>query len=869
MSRTPSRWTPRALATGAGTPGDVAVDRRAIAGLATLATLIALLAISLTSDGAPAPAPSDTSSVEAAASYGELPLSFQPNRGRYEPSVDYIATSKAGTLTLGSAGATLTPSAKGADPVRLSLEAGSLGAPIAASKLPGVVNDLRGDDPARHLTDIPTYGEIVYPGAYPGIDLAFHGTSGTLEYDFRLAPRADPEQIGLRFGGAGTPRIAGNGDLVVGHGSEAIRQAAPVSYQPTAAGRVPVDSRFVLEGRTVGFELGAYDDTRRLVIDPVVLDYSTYLGGSNADFGRGIAVDSTGAAYVAGTTYSTDFDLLNEVEPFGGSGDVFVSKLTPAGDALVYSTYLGGAALDEAEGIAIDAGGAAYVTGETSSSDFTTLNQVQSNAPANDAFVAKLTPAGNALVYSTYLGGNGSDGGDGIAVDSAGAAYVSGGTASTDFPLVNSISGDQGDADGFVTKLNPAGTALVYSTYLGGSGVDGFTSIAIDGDGAAYVTGQTSSVNYPTVNAIEGDSALTDIMVSKLNPAGTALAYSTYLGGSSFEFGSSIAVDPLGAAYITGVTGSTDFDLVNPIESGRAEGDAFASKLTPAGTALEYSTALGGSGEDLGNAIAVDANGAAYVAGSTDSTDYNVAGPLEGDSGGVDAFVSKLSLDGGSLVNSTYLGGGGDDTARAIAIDASGAAYVTGSTDSSDFDTAGPIEGDSATDDAFISKLVVAGPDTRIDSGPSGLTQTEVVTFTYSGVPSAASFQCDLAPPEPGGSPGFSPCPVSGIAYGDLPDGAYTFSVRALDASANADPTPATRGFELRCDAARAAFTEAKQKLKKAKKKLKKAKKKLRAAEDAGDQQASEKAAKKVKKAKKKVKKAKKRLKRAKAALCS
>jgi Ca2+-binding RTX toxin-like protein len=649
--------------------------------------------------------------------YGSLPLAFEPGGGR-SGDADYVARSESGAVSVTGSGATLTlGSGKHSDAIGLSL-IGALPAQVRGlEKLPGVVNDLRGDDPSRWRTGIPTFERIRYPGVYPGISLDWHGSQQRLEYDFRLAAGADPARIAIGVAHAEDLRIARNGDLVITAGGRTIRQRAPVAYQPADAegtGRAQVPVRFALDGNLVRFRLGPYDHSRPLLIDPLILAYSTYLGGNGDDQGRAIDVDPSGAAYVTGETLSSDFDTVGSVEgDTAGSRDVFVSKLNPAGNALVYSTYLGGTGDDRGRGIAVDSSGAAYITGLTDSSDFNTAGPIESDTPGStDAFITKLTPSGGALAYSTYLGGTGTDWGLGIAVDAGGGAYVTGFTTSIDFNPVGQyeLYNGGGGADAFVSRLSPAGNSLVYSSFLGGStNSDLGQGIAVDSGGGAYITGLTASSDFDMKNAIEGDSAGNDAFVSKFDTTQTgasSLVYSTYLGGDGDDQGAAIALDGAGAAYVTGLTGSSDFDTVNPIEGDTAGSlDAFISKLAPTGNALSYSTYLGGNADDQGKAIAVDPSGSAYVAGTTESSNFDTRDSIMGAGGGEDAFVSQLNPAGNALAFSTYLSGSGEDEGNGIAVDGAGAAYVTGHTGSSNFRTVGPIEGDSAAIDAFVSKL--------------------------------------------------------------------------------------------------------------------------------------------------------------------
>jgi hypothetical protein len=386
--------------------------------------------------------------------------------------------------------------------------------------------------------------------------------------------------------------------------------------------------------------------------------------------------------------------------------------LNATGSALIYSTYLGGRGGDDGYGIAVDANGNAYVAGYTGSANFPTMNPFQASlGGTEDAFVTKLNAAGNALVYSTYLGGSDQDAGLGIAVDAAGNAYVTGFTNSTDFPTKNPFQPSLGgNYDAFVTKLNTAGNAVVYSTYLGGSGVDGGEGIAADANGNAYITGSTTSTDFPTKNPFQASSGgSTDAFVTKLDGLGNAAFYSTYLGGSGIDGGQGIAADAAGNAYVTGWTRSTNFPTKNAFQAtfSSGEDDAFVTKLDSVGKTALYSTYLGGSGDDLGYGIAVDAAGNAYVTGETSSTDFPTKAAFQANLGGYyNAFMTKLNTGGNALVYSTYLGGSGIDIGYGIAVDAS-SVYVVGQTSSSDFPTKNAFQAtfSGGEDDAFVAKI--------------------------------------------------------------------------------------------------------------------------------------------------------------------
>jgi hypothetical protein len=698
-------------------------------------------------------------------SYGQIPLSFEANRGQTAAEVAFLSQGNGYSLFLTPTETVLSlqkPAPAAGDgtatPDPAVLRSRFVGANprpqlVGLDQLTGTSNYFVGNDPSQWQTNIANYGRVEYHNLYPGVDLVFYGNQRQLEYDYVVAPGTDPGVIKLAIDGAESMALDGRGDLVLHTSGGDVLEQAPVVYQDSGGVRQPVSGQFVLEGGgQVGFALGAYDHSQPLVIDPV-LTYSTYLGGPGEDDGYGIALDAAGNAYVTGYTASTNFPTTPGAFQTAYGGDTynaFVTKLNPTGTALVYSTYLRGALLDEGYGIAVDAAGNAYVTGETSSKNFpTTAGAFQTTYGSlgySDAFVTKLNPTGTALVYSTYLGGTSNDRGSGIAVDAAGNAYVTGSTASANFPTTAGAfqTSYGGNVNAFVTKLNPTGTALVYSTYLGGTGGDGGDGIAVDAAGNAYVTGSTQSANFPTTaGAYQSVGATGVTFVTKLNPTGTALVYSTYLGGTGGDYGDGIAVDAAGNAYVTGYTASTNFPTTPgafQMSYGGGSGgsyDAFVTKLNPTGTALVYSTYLGGAGDDRGSGIAVDAAGNAYVTGYTSSANFPItAGALQTSFGGnYDAFVTKLNPTGTALVYSTYLGGTGLDLDYGIAVDAAGNAYVTGYTFSTNFPTtAGAVQrtiGGGSYGDAFVAKFTFeTQTTTALTTSASPSTYGDTVTFT-------------------------------------------------------------------------------------------------------------------------------------------
>jgi uncharacterized protein (TIGR03437 family) len=547
-------------------------------------------------------------------------------------------------------------------------------------QLPSHTNYFLGRSPGRWRTNVPNFAQVRVAGLYAGIDLVYHGARGTLEYDFVLHPGADPQTIEFEVGGAETVRIDPSGDLVLHAFGDQVRWNAPQLYQDRDGTRLRVNGGFEVSGRRVRFRVGEYDRSRPLVIDPA-LSYSSYLGGSANEVARKIATDSQGNVYLSGSTTSTNFALPGAFQTtLGGPADAFVAKFSSAGK-LVYLTYLGGAQFEVGTSLAVDNAGNVYVTGMTNSSDF---------------------PVTSGAYQVSYRGGGGN------ACERAG--------------------------DAFVTKLNPSGSGLVYSTYVGGSRDDFGSAIAIDASGNAYITGYTLSLNFPATQgafqtSFQGSGGQLskpicngvnqavpqpwfvtgDAFVTKLNSSGSQLIFSTYLGGALDDFALAIALDSSDNVYVGGFTLSQNF----PVTSGALDnsfggseiqnefftsGDGFVSKLNSAGSSLIYSTYLGGSGDDAVTAVAVAADQTAWVTGFTSSLNFPIVEPaVQRTYGGYytlpflvedlvgDGFASHVNQTGTALLYSTYLGGGQNDMGTSIAVDSAGLVYIVGFSDSANF----------------------------------------------------------------------------------------------------------------------------------------------------------------------------------------
>jgi hypothetical protein len=728
------------------------------------------------------PATSTHGQQQIRVAYGHLPLIFESNQGQTDPRVKFLArgsgyglflTADEAVLSLQSSVVRRRSSGKPASVLRMQLAGADADAAIiGADRLPGRSNYFVGNDPAKWHRNVPQFARVRYSSVYPGIDLVYYGNKGRLEYDFEVSPGADPKQVALRFQGPEKIELNASGDLVLATNGGDVRLHAPRVYQKIGEEQRPVAGRFVLRAKDqVGFEVGAYDRSRTLVIDPV-LTYSSYLGGSGEEACSAItllpvasgcpavAADSAtgiggpGNIYLAGSTSSADFPPQPGVlGSLTGTANIFVSKLDPSGATLIFSTYLGGDGIDTSAGIAVDSALNVYVAGTTSSSDFPTSSNAFQPAPlaaGNHAFASELSFDGTSLLYSTYLAGSSTDAATGLALDFRGKMYISGTTTSTNFPTTPGAIQTTSKASNqfFFTKLDPIASSgpasLTYSTYIGGSnpaaGQTKGGGIAVDNNAGTpnvYLTGGTDFTDMPALNAAQGALAGgLDAWVAKINPtaaSGSQLLYLTYLGGTGDDVGTGVAVDGSFNTYVAGSTNSPDMviptgttpfqkcldDPTNPATcpTGVTASDAFVAKIgnPVSGSStfpLNYFSYLGGSGDDVGLAIAVDSIQGARITGSTNSADFphpnNPVQPALG--GGTDAFAARIDTTATTNTAlghySTWLGGTGNDAGTAVSLDTQGNSYVAGETASVDFPTQNPFQATlNGASDAFVTKL--------------------------------------------------------------------------------------------------------------------------------------------------------------------
>lgn len=686
-----------------------------------------------------------------------LPLLFEENRGQAEPSAGFVTRVGGKRMLIGSAGVWLPAEdapVQGLPTMELAHRNTEASGEVV-DWLPGRSNYLLGAHSEEWITGVRQASKVRYRSIYSGIDVVYYGNNRRLEYDFVVAPGADPGQIQLRFPRSSRPRVSENGDLVVGEADSSFRLKRPLVYQLMEGKRWEIAGDFrVDEAGAVGFELGDWDPALELVIDPI-LEFSSYFGGTSDDAVNDVVTDAEGNIYVTGATASQGLATAGAsqgTKQLGGllGTDAFVAKFDPTGMNLLYLTYIGGSNEDTGFGIALDGEGNSLVVGTTASSDFPTVDAMQTqNANAGallglDSFVLKLDAAGSALEYSTYLGGKGLELEGAIDVDAKGNAYVVASTTSTDLPVVNALQPQSGGTasfspDAMVAKFDPTGNP-VFVTYLGASMEDWGFGIAADGAGNAWVTGMTRSPDFPIAGfAVQNSKRGTfDAFLAKIHSGGRHLLYSSYLGGTHDDAGRDVAVDRSANVYVAGSTGSDDFPVSEDSraqfkERGVRGQDAFVAKLTTSGREIEYSTFLGGGGTELVHSISVGADGRVVVGGDTDSSDLELVRAFQSSNRGLyDAFVMKLDPVGGAEYT-TYVGGTGHDGASGVALSADGHAVVGGMAISPDFPTTEGARQSNprGSSESFLSKLIPSGPT------PILTTEGLVSAADFSGTPLA------------------------------------------------------------------------------------------------------------------------------------
>jgi uncharacterized repeat protein (TIGR01451 family) len=745
--------------------------------------------------------------------WNNVPLFFEPNVGQTDSQVRFLSRGPGYTLYLTGNEAVIVSrkpassvkpevqTAPGLVPpetsaaaagvhvssvIRMELLGANTSPQVYGSELqPSRSNYFKGRDRSKWRTNVPNFASVRYQQIYPGVNLVYYGNQRQLEYDFLVTPGSDPSRIALGIHG-GSARVDDQGNLVVATANGEMSFHKPVGYQVIANQRQPVESRFVLANNRVSFAVGTYDRRRTLVIDPAVT-FSSYLGGSNNDRAAGVSFDSAKNVYVAGSTASNDFPTLNSSQVYGGGFDIFVTKMNPAGTAQIYSTYVGGSGDDLSTAIKVDAIGNAYVVGESNSGDFPVTagaaqtayggGQSGNKGFQGDGVLFKLNAAGSGLVYATYLGGKSDEIIEDVAIDAAGYAYVSGETGSTrsqHFPITRNAFETSCATDilygtcfaGFAAKVNRTGSHFIYVTYL--DEPNGFNDtahgIAVDTSGDAYVGGEMGP-GFPTTAgtfqpACGGTTTCTAVQgyVAELNPTGTGLIFGTYLGSTSnggISEVNSVAVDATGGVYAAGEFQSVttaDFPVTptaaqifyggGSLSCASLCGDAFVTKLNSNGTALVYSTYLGGTGDETAFKIAVDSQQNAYVVSSTTSTDFPQVFQIQplGYGGGThDGAITEVNAGGTAFLFSSYLGGSSEDIARGLAVDTNGNMYVVGRTLSTDFPvTNGAFQTKCGTDglcntgflDAFMLRISRSADLMVTNSAPKTVTSGSTLTYT-------------------------------------------------------------------------------------------------------------------------------------------
>jgi uncharacterized protein (TIGR03437 family) len=739
------------------------------------------------------------------------PIRFEENHGQASAEYRYLGRTPQGTLALSPSGMDLLLARQ---TVRARLCGANPDTHLEAlDPLPVRTSYFQGTDSRQWKAGIANYERVRYRAVYPGIDLVFYGRGDALEYDFVVSPGASPAAIGIDIEGSGGLRVDAAGDLVMATSAGDVRWKRPEIHQTAGGRQTDVSGGYVLAGKTVRLQIGPYDHSQPLIIDPV-LSFSTYFGSSGNEAIRGMATDSAGNVYVTGSTTSTDLPANGLQKQFAGKGstllgvvtigDAFVAKFSPAG-SLLFLTYLGGSAEDVGSALTLDKSGNVYVTGYTDSSNFPVTSGAAQTTwggrggnmliQAGDAFVAKLGPNGDQLVYSTFLGGRNDDWGSAIAIDAAGDAYITGGTLSDNLPVSSNAAqttykraGTQEifprfdaplltSGDAFIAKINPAGSAILGLTYLGGSYDDMAWALTLDGAGNVYVGGNTLSTDFPTTNgAFQTKFAGSDLFnniffnlgdgfIAKLKGDLSAILYSTYLGGTGDDAVTAIALDSAGNAYVTGATTSQSLGTANTLQQGfkgpfaapvadQLVGDAFVAKIAPDGKSLGFFTYLGGSSDDVGMAIALDASGNVVVTGTTQSTNFPVStnalqakSPLAASQvgGGGCGFLVMIDPTGKTLIYGSYFGGSSADIPTSVAIDASGNILLAGAAMSTDYPTVKPNQATygGGSSDGFLAKFTGF----TTSGGGSGGGGSTAPTVTAAGITNVASYQSGSVSP--------------------------------------------------------------------------------------------------------------------------
>ena len=694
---------------------------------------------------------------------------------------------------------------------------------VPSRRLPGVSNYFLGDDPSRWRSGVPHYGSATYRDLWPGVDLVFRGDPSRLEYDLLLAPGADLDAVLLRMDGPSSMDLDGDGNLVLSFEKGEVRQTAPRIYQESRGVRREIAGGFRLLGDgVVGFEAARFDRSLPLVVDPKI-DWSTYLGGGGSDYPTDAAVDGSGNVLVVGLTNSTDFPTVSPYQAFygGGSGsfpdDAFVTKYSSAGNTVVFSTFLGGSGFDDAYGVATDSSGSIYLCGITNSTNFPTASpyQAANGGGYDDAYVVKMSSSGSSLLFSTYLGSGGSDEATEIAVDGTGI-YVGGGTTQSGFPLASPLQAVYGGGswDAVLFKMSLSGATLIYSTLFGGTGLDYSHGMTVDGNGSMYATGVTNSTNFPTKSPFQSAYAggtgnvPNDAFAVKLNAAGTATVYATYIGGAGYDDCYQIGVNSAGEAYLAGFTASANFPVQSALQpSSGGSDDGYVVKFGSSGSTLAFSTYLGGSGADYVMGLGVDSSGSITACGVTNSTNFPIQNAFPpvylggGSPFADDAFVTKLDLTGSNYLYSSYLQSNGFDDAYGMTLDGNGNAVVVGITSSASWNHANPAQASFAGGayDAYVVRIalvVPAAPTTlaaqAAGSGSVQLTWTDAST-------NEAAFEVERRSGT-GAFAKIAQTTANEVSYSDFavaPSTTYTYRVRGINGdggSAYSNEASATTG---------------------------------------------------------------------------